>query len=142
MTIREHLDAILDIDFDTPYDKCKELIKEKYDENLSRSYYDKRRCVRRKSKKSKIKNKPNSTQKQSISDPPQETTGFIDDPNELLMSVAVRELNKPNPDPRWANILISCKKENITIIGDDIESFRKLPNEVLANLLNKSKQKT
>ena len=38
---------------------------------------------------------------------------FIDDPDELLMSVAVRELNKPNPDPRWANVLITTRKENI-----------------------------
>ena len=67
---------------------------------------------------------------------------IIDDPDELLMSVAIRMLNKPDPDPRWANILISCKKENISIKGDDIESFRKLPNQILANLLNKSKQKT
>ena len=44
-------------------------------------------------------------------------------------------------DPRWANILISCKKEKITNKGDGIESFRKLPNEILANLLNKSKLK-
>ncbi len=38
---------------------------------------------------------------------------FIDDPDELLMSVSTRELNKPNPDPRWASILISVRKENI-----------------------------
>lgn len=66
---------------------------------------------------------------------------YIDDPDELLMSVAIRELNREHPDPRWASILINCKKEKITIKGDDIESFRKLPNEVLANLLSKSKQK-
>ena len=66
---------------------------------------------------------------------------IIDDPDELLFSVAIRELNKENPDPRWANILISCKKENINIKGDDIESFRKLPNQVLATLLRKSKQR-
>jgi len=87
------------------------------------------------------KNNHNSTLKPSKPSPPQETTSFIDDPNELLMSVAVRELNKPSPDPRWANILISCKKENITIKEDDIDSFRKLPNQILANLLNKSRQK-
>ena len=43
----------------------------------------------------------------------QEERPFIDDPDELLMSVAVRELNKPNPDPRWANVLITTRKENI-----------------------------
>ena len=59
--------------------------------------------------------KPKSQSKQK-SIPPQDTTQalqFIDDPDELLMSVAMRELNKPNPDPRWANVLITTRKENI-----------------------------
>lgn len=50
--------------------------------------------------------------------PPQNTPQeprFIDDPDELLLSVAVRELNKPNPDPRWANVLITTRRENIGI---------------------------
>lgn len=42
-----------------------------------------------------------------------DSNNFIDDPDELLMSVAVRELNRPNPDPRWANVLITTRKENI-----------------------------
>ncbi|KKN03522.1 hypothetical protein LCGC14_1106890 [marine sediment metagenome] len=32
---------------------------------------------------------------------------FIDDPNELLMSCAMRELNKPNPKVQWGNILLT-----------------------------------
>lgn len=32
---------------------------------------------------------------------------IIDDPNELLMSVATRELNRPTPDVRWASVLLS-----------------------------------
>ena len=38
---------------------------------------------------------------------------FIDDPDELLLSVSMRELNKENPDPRWANVLITTRRENI-----------------------------
>ena len=38
---------------------------------------------------------------------------FIDVPDELLMSVSIRELNRENPDPRWASILITTRKENI-----------------------------
>lgn len=41
--------------------------------------------------------------------PPQNTPqerDIIDDPNELLMSVSMRELNKSNPEVRWANILL------------------------------------
>ena len=85
--------------------------------------------------------KVSKTKKPSQSYIPPEND-FIDDPDELLMSVAIRELNRANPDPRWASILINCKKENITNKGADIESFRQLPNQVLANLLNKSKQTT
>ena len=47
-----------------------------------------------------------------VSDPP---TTFIDDPDELLLSVSMRELNKPDPDPRWGNLLIAVRKENIGI---------------------------
>ena len=78
---------------------------------------------------------PKSTNK----NPPQETS-FIDDPNELLLSVAIRELNKPNPDPRWASILINCKKEKITNTNEVIDQFKNLPTQALVNLLNKSSQ--
>jgi hypothetical protein len=86
------------------------------------------------------KNNHNSTLKPSKPSPPQETATFIDDPNELLMSVAVRELNKPDPDPRWANILISCKKENITIKNEMLDQFKQLPTKALVSLLNKNLQ--
>ena len=78
----------------------------------------------------KSNNKPPQTQ-ESI---------FIDDPDELLISVAIRELNKSNPDPRWASILINCKKEKITIQGDAAEQFKNLPTQALVALLNKSLQ--
>ena len=47
---------------------------------------------------------PKSTNK----NPPQgiEET-FIDDPNELLMSCTMRELNKPDPDVQWGRILLT-----------------------------------
>ena len=85
-----------------------------------------------------IKKIPKSTQKPAIHSPPQEITAFIDDPNELLMSVAIRELNKPDPDPRWANILIACKKENITIRNEMLDQFKQLPTKALVSLLNKN----
>lgn len=66
---------------------------------------------------------------------------YKDDPDELLMSVAIRELNKPQPDPRWASILINCKKENITTKSEVLEEFKQLPTQVLVNLLSKSLQK-
>jgi len=71
---------------------------------------------------------------------PSQEISFIDDPNELLLSVAIRELNKPNPDPRWASILINCKKEKITNTNEVIDQFKNLPTAALVNLLNKSSQ--
>ena len=65
---------------------------------------------------------------------------FIDDPDELLLSVAIRELNRPDPDPRWATILINCKKENISTKEEAIERFKQLSTQGLVNLLNKSLQ--
>ena len=85
----------------------------------------------------KVSKLPKSTNKK---DPPQEKISFIDDPNELLLSVAIRELNKPNPDPRWASILINCKKEKITNTNEVIDQFKNLPTAALVNLLNKSSQ--
>lgn len=64
----------------------------------------------------------------------------VDDPDELLMSVAIRELNRANPDPRWASILISCKKENISNKSEVIDKFNQLPTQTLVNLLSKSLQ--
>jgi hypothetical protein len=68
------------------------------------------------------------------------TLAFIDDPDELLLSTAIRELNKPNPDPRWATILINCKKENINTKEKVEEQFRQLTTQGLVNLLSKSYQ--
>lgn len=39
------------------------------------------------------------------------TGSFIDDPNELLMSCAKRQLNKEDPDVRWGTILVNILKE-------------------------------
>lgn len=56
----------------------------------------------------KIPNLPKSKilKKTNLANPPQEED-FIDDPNELLLSCAMRELNKPTPEVRWANILLT-----------------------------------
>ena len=79
--------------------------------------------------------KKSTPEKESIS-----PLTFIDNPDELLLSTAIRELNKPNPDPRWATILINCKKERITAKRADIEQFKTLPTRALVNLLSKLSQ--
>lgn len=56
-------------------------------------------------KKRIIKKSP--AQKSANSD----TSSFIDDPNELLMSCAKRALNKQDPDVRWGTILVNILKE-------------------------------
>lgn len=77
-------------------------------------------------------------EKTTSANPP--TEQFIDDPDELLMSVAIRELNKAKPDPRWASILINCKKENITNKNLVLEEFKQLPTKALVSLLSKNLQ--
>lgn len=74
--------------------------------------------------------------------PPTNPPQFIDDPDELLMSVAVRELNKSNPDPRWASILINCRKENISIKSEVIDQLQKLPTKALTEMLRKQSGKS
>lgn len=134
-------EELLDL-IDTKHDEWRNLSIRKlsevsgYSNDACRLALNEARPIKKQTPTQNIKKKTNSA-----SPPPREEPQFIDDPDELLMSVAIRELNKPNPNPSWANILINCKKENISTKGDDIESFRKLPNQVLATLLNKSKQK-
>ena len=84
-------------------------------------------------KKAKIVDKKSTPAKGSIS-----PTTFIDDPDELLLSVAIRELNRPNPDSRWATILINCKREKITTKSEVLDQFKQLPTQALVNLLSKS----
>ena len=67
---------------------------------------------------------------------------FIDDPDELLLSTAIRELNKPSPDPRWATILINCKKENISTKTEVIDQFKQLSIQARVNILKGLSQKT
>lgn len=54
---------------------------------------------------------------------------FIDDPNELLMSDAIRELNKEHPDVRWATILVNILKET-----KQLEAVNKDREEVQSKL--------
>ena len=72
--------------------------------------------------------------------PPSHPHAFIDDPDELLMSVAKRMLNMPNPDPRWATILINCLKENIQDKNEVSEQLRNVPTQSLVNILKKNSQ--
>ena len=87
------------------------------------------------------KNKPKSTTKPSTPTSPP-LVDFIDDPDELLMSVAIRELNKANPDPRWASILINCKKENIIHKDEVLNTLQKQPTRNIVEILQKQHTKS
>lgn len=93
--------------------------------------YKSRAITLRSQKRKKVTKKVSRSTANNSSDEKQ----FIDDPDELLYSVAIRELNKQNPDPRWANILISCRKENITTKREVLEKFKNLPTQTLVSLL-------
>ncbi|KKM87859.1 hypothetical protein LCGC14_1264610 [marine sediment metagenome] len=76
-------------------------------------------------------------QVEGLNTPP---TDFIDDPDELLMSVATRELNKENPDPRWAGVLISVRKENIGVSkkeGNIRSQFKSMNIKDIAKILSR-----
>jgi hypothetical protein len=60
---------------------------------------------------------------------------YKDDPDELLHSLCVRELNKPNPDVRWASILLTLLKERGKRASEMSEQFRQLPSTTLIQLL-------
>lgn len=68
---------------------------------------------------------------------------FIDDPNELLMSCAIRVLNKENPDVRWGTILVNILKETkqleaINYDRDEIQSkLKQYSTEDLVKLRKK-----
>lgn len=69
------------------------------------------------------------------------SANIIDDPIELLYSVSIRELNRPEPDPRWASILKDCIKEKIgksTKVKELEEEFKRYPTDSLVKLLSKS----
>ena len=65
---------------------------------------------------------------------------YIDDPDELLLSVSKRMLNMANPDPRWATILLNCKKEKITDKNEMSEVLQKATTRSLVELLKRKSQ--
>ena len=68
---------------------------------------------------------------------------YIDDPDELLLSVAMRELNKPNPDPRWANVLITTRRENIGLSkkeGNIKSKFKSMSIKEVSKILAKKQE--
>lgn len=70
---------------------------------------------------------------------------FIDDPNELLMDCAIRELNKQNPEVRWASILINIldKTKQLEAINKDrVEVQSKLKQYSTIDLINLRKKLT
>ena len=97
--------------------------------------------------KNKQKNKPRgSTQRgnaaySSSNAPPSHPHAFIDDPDELLYSVAIRELNRSQPDPRWANILIQCREKIGKHKTEVLDQLQKQPTRVLTEMLKKQSGK-
>lgn len=70
---------------------------------------------------------------------------FIDDPNELLMDCAIRELNKQNPEVRWASILINIldkTKQLEAISKDRVEVQSKLKQYSTIDLISLRKKLT
>ena len=66
------------------------------------------------------------------------STDFIDDPDELLYSVSIRELNREQPDPRWANILLSCREKIHKTKKQRQEALQNKPTDKLLHMIEKS----
>lgn len=107
-----------------------------YTKSFANSFYRMKNLPPNTPKKRKV---PKSIPPQNT---PQDALRFIENPDELLLSTAIRELNKPNPDPRWATILINCKKENISTKTEVIDKFKQLSIQARVNILKGLSQKT
>jgi hypothetical protein len=81
------------------------------------------------------KNKPDTKGSRGVASTPPLNSKFIDDPEELILSVSIRELNKPDPDVRWANLLVNALKSKITIKGDN-ESLQQQSISTLVRNMN------
>ena len=79
----------------------------------------------------------NKDQKPAIFDTP----NFITDPNELLMSCAMRELNKSNPEVRWATILLNVldktKQLQTKTSSDTLSKLKQYSTQEMINLRKK-----
>ena len=122
-------------------------LKEKFKDESWNSVRTYRNQFWKEQKKSDIS--PITKGKQRDSNPiiPPETTNptsqpIIDDPDELLYSVAIRELNKSQPDPRWATILIQCRKEIGKRKNEVMDQLQKLPTKNLIEILEKQSGKS
>ena len=71
--------------------------------------------------------KPTGEEQPTAGDDPVRT--FIDDPNELLMSNAIRALNKQNPHVSWGTLLFNILKET-----KQLETVSKDRSEVQSQL--------
>ena len=133
MTYKEAIEKELEINFLIAFEEASKRIKGLKEKTFNN--------VKSQWKKRNRNNSGINGKKTKKSIPPQDTVlSFIDDPDELLLSTAIRELNKPNPDPRWATILINCKKEQITNKKNVMDQFRQLPTKALVNILKANLQ--
>lgn len=57
MTVKEHLNNVLDVNSEIKFNDAKILLKDKYKVDLSRSNFDKIKCDKRNNKKNKISKK-------------------------------------------------------------------------------------
>ena len=137
-TIKEMVLAQLSINPDISLKDCQKVVKGLKKSNF---YKIKRERELPSEQSEQPRGKKRDTSKNSIPPvAPSNPHAFIDDPDELLMSVAKRMLNMPNPDPRWATILINCLKENIQDKNEVSEQLRNVPTQSLVNILKKNSQ--
>lgn len=138
MTFKELIEKELNINAKIDFEEASERIK-----GLKEKTFNNVKSLWKKAQGKKKGN--NGKIPKSTTNPPQtQEISFIDDPDELLHSVSIRELNKANPDPRWASILISVRKENIgkSIKEGNIQSkFKSMNIKDIVQIISSQKEK-
>jgi len=118
--------------------KCKH--KEVYEGTAKRPRIHCEKCKYRyyiqtqKTQKEKVIEKITKSNQKNSSQPPQEKN-FIDDPVELLTSSCMRQLNKQDPDARWASILLTLLDKTNKLEYKDIEEAQ-LQNQLKAKSIS------
>lgn len=92
---------------------------------------------------SDTKQSPTTTNVKSPSHSHSSTNDFIDDPVELLTDVCIRKLNAPDPDSRWASILLQLldKTNNLEFKDRSEAQLRsQLKNKSISDLISSKKK--
>ena len=132
---KEALVDVLDANNEITYSKARNLLKDKYELDLSRSNFDKIKCVRRKSKKGKnitkkIKKGSQGVVLKNPSSVPPTTDSFNKIDATTVETLMLKQANEGNDTVPF----IRCIVDYLKIKGDSVELDEDLDLEVLRQI--------